>query len=283
MFLASAIQLRTGRNVHKNIEDAVELIHQAADAGADLICTPETTHLMELSSKSLFANVRMQDDEPALETFCELAAKLDIWLNIGSLAIRLSDTKVANRQFLISPEGQIAKTYDKLHMFDVELDNGETYRESKNYMPGDKAVIVPTILGNIGLSICYDLRFPALYRSLAKAGADVMTVPSAFTEATGKEHWHVLLRARAIENGCFVIAAAQGGEHENGRRTYGHSLIVSPRGEILAEADKDPGFIIAPIDIDDVQKARKAIPSLTADRFFNISGIDGSDGLKAVS
>lgn len=262
----ACVQLRTGRDMTRNIAEVCDLITQAAAAGASFIATPETTHLMELSSKALFAQVQSQDEDPGLRAFRALAKDLSVWLLIGSLAIRLSDQKVANRSFVIDSNGDIVATYDKIHMFDVDLAGGESYRESKNYQAGDQAVMAHLPSAKLGLTICYDLRFPYLYRMLAQAGADIISVPAAFTRPTGEAHWEVLLRARAIETGCFVVAPAQGGTHENGRETYGHSLIVSPWGEVLAEAGTDPGVITAQLDLADVAAARAKIPALQHDR-----------------
>jgi predicted amidohydrolase len=200
----------------------------------------------------------------------ELARKLGIFIHVGSLAIKLAPEKAANRSYLIAPSGEIAARYDKIHLFDVDLAGGESYRESRNYRPGEQAVLCDLPWGRLGLTVCYDLRFPALYRALAEAGAIMLAIPSAFTQQTGEAHWHVLNRARAIENGCFVFAAAQGGKHENGRETYGHSLIVDPWGRILAEGGAEPGVVIAEIDLADVAKARARIPSLQHGRRFEI-------------
>ena len=266
MFKAACVQLCTGQSVEQNISSACELIEDAAKAGADLIVTPEMTSLMELSAKRLFAVIVPEDDDPALIAFRKQAADLGRWLLIGSLAVRTGERQAANRSFLIRPDGSIAATYDKIHMFDVDLPNGERYRESGSYSAGSKAVLAELPWGTIGLSVCYDLRFPALYRGLAQRGAGFLAIPSAFTRQTGEAHWHVLLRARAIENGAFVFAAAQGGLHESGRETYGHSLIISPWGEILAEAGTEPGIISADVDPAQIDAARQRIPSLTHDR-----------------
>lgn len=270
-FRVALIQMRCGREVEPNLDAAEAAIRKAASGGAEFVQTPENTSLMELSTKHLFAKTLPEDGNPAVERFVALAAELGLWLHIGSVAIKLSDTKVANRAFLITPQGQIAARYDKIHMFDVDLPGGETYRESKNYQPGEQAVLADLPWGRIGITTCYDLRFPALYRALAQEGADFITVPSAFTKVTGEAHWHILLRARAIETGCFIFAAAQGGTHENGRATYGHSLIVSPWGEILAEGKTDPDVIFADIDTALVGEARSRIPSLQHDRQFRIA------------
>ena len=269
-FDVACIQLRTGNDVAENIKTVTGFIREAASKGADYIITPETSHLMEMNSKRLFASTAHESEEPAIQLFADLAAELKIWLHIGSLAIKLSDTKVANRAYVFTPEGKIAATYDKLHMFDVDLSGGESYRESKNYQPGDHAVTVDMPWGRVGLTICYDLRFPQLYRTMAQNGAGYLTVPAAFTKNTGKDHWHILLQARAIENGCFVFAPSQGGTHENGRETYGHSLIISPWGDILAEAGEDPAIIMAKIDPALIVEARTRIAALQHDRQFDL-------------
>lgn len=271
VFRAACVQLRSGRNVDRNIEEASSLILQAADGGADLIMTPENTSLLELETDRIFANTVAQEDDPALKTFRRIAAEKTKWLLIGSLPIRIAEDKTANRSFLISPEGQIAATYDKIYMFDVDLPGGESYRESKTVKIGDQAVMCDLPWGRLGMSICYDLRFAGLYRAYAQEGAGFLTVPSAFTKTTGEAHWHILLRARAIENGAFMFAPAQGGHHENGRDTFGHSLIVSPWGEILAEGDTDPGVIFADIDPALVEDARRRVPSLTHDKPFSLT------------
>ncbi|HDL16391.1 MAG TPA: carbon-nitrogen hydrolase family protein [Rhizobiales bacterium] len=267
-FRAALVQMRGGRRPEPNLDAAEALIRRAGEGGADYVLTPENTALMELSTRELFANTQPEDGNPGVERFTALARELGIWLHIGSIAVKLSDAKIANRSFLITPQGEIAARYDKIHMFDVDLPGGESYRESKNYRPGEKAVLAGLPWGGLGLTTCYDLRFPALYRALARAGAAFLAVPSAFTRQTGEAHWHILLRARAIETGCFVFAAAQGGDHETGRATYGHSLIVSPWGEILCEAGTDPEVIFADINPALVSDARARIPSLRHDRNF---------------
>jgi predicted amidohydrolase len=270
MFKAACVQLRTGRSMAENIAATSGLIREAAENGADLIMTPEMTSLMELGRTNLFAQIKPQDEDPALEAFRALAAELGRWLLVGSLAIRTGEARAANRSFLIAPDGSIAASYDKLHMFDVDLAGGESYRESASYAAGSEAVTADLPWGRLGLTVCYDLRFPQLYRSLAGQGACFLAIPSAFTRKTGEAHWHVLVRARAIENGCFVFAPAQGGTHENGRETYGHSLIVSPWGEILAEAATEPGVIYADVDPAAVDQARQRIPALRHDRAFSV-------------
>ncbi len=269
-FRASLIQLRSGRTVEPNIEATCTFVAEAVSDGAQYVQTPENTALMELRSKALFEKIEPEEDNKALQAYTKLASDLNIWLHIGGMAIRISETQAANRAFLIAPDGSIKARYDKIHMFDVNLPNGEVYKESKNFRPGNKAVLADLPWGKIGLTICYDIRFPELYRTLAQAGAQILTVPAAFTKPTGEAHWHTLLRARAIENGCFVFAAAQGGDHETGRATYGHSLIISPWGEILAEAGTAPGWISADIDLQEVNNVRQKLPSLQHDRDFEL-------------
>ena len=270
-FRAACIQLNAGDEVVANVAAATELIRMAKSQGADFIATPEMTNLMENRSAELHAKSQSEADDIALPRFCALAQELGIFLLIGSMAIKVSDG-LANRSFLIGPDGAIIARYDKIHMFDVELPNGEIYRESKNYRPGSHARCPTIPLGKaearVGMSICYDLRFPDLYRHYAKLGADILCVPSAFTRPTGEAHWHVLLRARAIECGAFVLAPAQCGTHPRGRETYGHSLIISPWGEVLADGGIQPGISLADIDLDEVVKARSRIPSLRHDRPF---------------
>jgi predicted amidohydrolase len=270
-FRAGLVQMCTGRDVDRNVADASALIREAAGKGARYVQTPEITTLMEMERARLFAAVRPEEGNPAIARFASLAQELGIWLHIGSMAVLLGNGKIANRSLLLSPAGAVHARFDKLHMFDVELPGGESYRESKNYQAGSAGVLAGLPWGTLGLTVCYDLRFPHLYRALAKGGADFLAIPSAFTRQTGEAHWHVLVRARAIENGCFVLAAAQAGRHESGRDTYGHSLIVSPWGEVVAEAGPQVGVIVADIDPGEVEKARRRIPSLRHDRPFEIS------------
>jgi predicted amidohydrolase len=246
------------------------LIGEAKTAGADYVLTPEMTNILAAKREQLFAVAVEEEVDASLATFRELARKLAIYVHVGSLAIKISPDRAANRSFLIDPKGDIAARYDKIHMFDVDLAGGESYRESRNYRPGELAVLADLPWGRLGLTVCYDLRFPALYRALAEGGATVLTIPSAFTKQTGEAHWHVLIRARAIENSSFVFAAAQGGKHENGRETYGHSLIVDPWGRILAEGGTEPAVIMAEIDPAEVANARARIPSLQHGRRFEI-------------
>ncbi|HYK80294.1 MAG TPA: carbon-nitrogen hydrolase family protein [Micropepsaceae bacterium] len=265
----ACVQLRCGDDVMRNVRDAAQIIRAAHKDGAQFVATPENTDLMAQDGGSKLEKTSSEKDSPAVPQFCSLAEELGIWLLVGSLAIKVSPGKTANRSYLIGPNGRVAGRYDKVHLFDVNLPSGETYRESNTVEPGAEAVAVSLPWGRVGLSVCYDLRFPQLYRALAKAGAEILTVPSAFTETTGKAHWHVLLRARAIENTCFVVAPAQGGTHANGRKTYGHSLIVGPWGDILAEAGTDPGFISAELDLGEIAAVRARLPSLHHDRPFS--------------
>jgi predicted amidohydrolase len=269
-FKAAMIQMRSGLTPAANIEAAVRMIGEAKSAGADYILTPEMTNIMEVKRERFFATIVDEEADTSLATLRELARKLGIYIHVGSLALKLTADKAANRGFLIDPKGEIAARYDKIHMFDVDLGNGESYRESRTYRPGEQAVLSDLPWGRLGLTICYDLRFPALYRALAEAGATMLAIPSAFTQKTGEAHWHVLMRARAIENGSFVFAAAQAGLHENGRETFGHSLIVDPWGRILAEGGAEPGVVMAEIDMEEVAKARSRIPSLQHGRRFEI-------------
>jgi predicted amidohydrolase len=269
-FTAAMVQMRTSLLPEPSLEQGIALIREAVRQGADYVQTPEVSNMMQLNRKALFEHLKSEDDDPSLKAYRALAAELKIHLHVGSLALRFSPEKAVNRSFLIGPEGNLLASYDKIHMFDIELPDGESYRESANYQPGETAVIADLPWGRIGLTICYDVRFPALYRALAESGASFLTVPSAFTRKTGEAHWHTLLRARAIENGCFVFAAAQGGLHENKRETYGHSLIIAPWGETLAEGGVEPGVVLAEIDPSRVETARKAIPSLQHGRRFSV-------------
>jgi deaminated glutathione amidase len=269
-FKAAMIQMRSGMMPAGNIETAARMIGEAKSVGADYVLTPEMTNIMEVKRERLFATIVEEEHDTSLATLRELARKLGIFIHVGSLAIKISPDRAANRAFLIDPKGAIAARYDKIHMFDVDLADGESYRESRTYRPGELAVLSDLPWGRLGITICYDLRFPALYRALAEAGATLLAIPSAFTKQTGEAHWHVLIRARAIENGCFVFAAAQGGKHENGRETFGHSLIVDPWGRILNEGGTEPGVVMAEIDLGEVAKARSRIPSLEHGRRFEI-------------
>jgi predicted amidohydrolase len=269
-FTVGLVQMRSGLDPAANLDAATRLIGEAKAAGADYVLTPEMTNIMEVKRERLFAAIVAEEADRSLAAFRELARKLAIHLHIGSLAIKLAGERAANRSFLIDPHGEIVARYDKIHMFDVDLANGESYRESRNYRPGELAVAADLPWGRLGLTICYDLRFPALYRALAEAGSSMLTIPSAFTRQTGEAHWHVLVRARAIENGSFVFAAAQGGRHESGRETYGHSLVVDPWGNVLAEAGVEPGIVLAQVDPAAVAAARARVPSLQHGRRFEV-------------
>jgi deaminated glutathione amidase len=269
-FKAAMIQMRSGLQPGANVDAAVRYIGDAKSAGAEYVLTPEMTNILAANREQLFAAVVEEEADASLATLREVARKLGIYVHIGSLAIKISPDRAANRSFLIHPKGDILARYDKIHMFDVDLAGGESYRESRNYRPGELAVLADLPWGRLGLTVCYDLRFPALYRALAEAGATMLAIPSAFTKQTGEAHWHVLIRSRAIENGCFVFAAAQGGSHENGRNTFGHSLIVDPWGRIIAEGGTEPGVIVAEINPAEVANARARIPSLQHGRRFEI-------------
>ena len=281
-FRAGLVQLRSGCAIPPSLDSAESLIRDAVSRGAHYVQTPENTALMELEPELVLRQVQRESESAPLARFRALAGELGIWLHIGSLGIKVDETRVANRSYLLNPHGEIAARYDKLHMFDVDLPGGETYHESQHYAPGNKAVLADLSLGacrgRLGMTICYDLRFPALYRALATAGANMIAIPAAFTRQTGQAHWHVLLRARAIETGAFVFAAAQGGLHENGRETFGHSMIVSPWGEILAEAGEDPCVVTADIDLALCEEVRARIPSLKHGRPFEIEDAGGSEG-----
>jgi deaminated glutathione amidase len=269
-FTVGLIAMRSGRDPQTNLDALLAAIDQAKRGGAEYVLTPEMTNIMEVKRERLFANILPDETDPTLATLREVARKLGIFIHIGSLAIKASSEKAVNRSFLIDRQGEIVARYDKIHMFDVDLGSGESYRESNSYRAGELAVVADLPWGRIGLTVCYDLRFPALYRALAEAGASFLAIPSAFTRVTGEAHWHVLMRARAIENGCFVFAAAQGGKHENGRETFGHSLVVDPWGRILAEGGTEPGVVLAEIDPAEVVAARAKIPSLQHGRRFEL-------------
>ncbi|HSI41199.1 MAG TPA: carbon-nitrogen hydrolase family protein [Xanthobacteraceae bacterium] len=270
-FRAALVQMCTGRDIARNVAAASALIREAAAAGASYVQTPEMTGTMEESRTALFASLQEEAHDPALAAFRALAAELGIHLHIGSLAVKASEHRAANRSYLIAPDGTIAARYDKIHMFDVTLPNGDVYRESTAYSPGERAVLAELPGIRLGFTICYDLRFPALFRALAEAGAGMIAVPAAFTHTTGAAHWHILLRARAIETGSYVLAAAQGGTHENGRQTFGHSLIIDPWGEVLAEGGTEPGVILADIDPARVNEVRGRIPALDHGRRFELA------------
>jgi deaminated glutathione amidase len=269
-FRVGLVQMRSGRTPAQNVDAATKLIKEAKTGGADYVLTPEMTNILERKREDLFAALAPEEKDRSLAAFRDLARRLGIWVHVGSLAIEVLPQKAVNRSFLIDPKGEIAARYDKIHMFDVDLAGGESYRESGSYRPGELAVAVDITWGRVGLTICYDLRFPALYRALAEAGASFITIPSAFTQQTGEAHWHVLTRARAIETGSFVFAAAQGGRHEDGRDTFGHSIAIDPWGRVLAEGGTEPGVILADVDPSQVAIVRARIPSLQHGRRFEI-------------
>jgi predicted amidohydrolase len=262
------VQLNVGSSIGENVKVTEALIREAAKEGAKFILTPENTcHIRNPAIEKLKSSYYV-DAHPNIEHFSSLAHELGIWLLVGSMTIKISDDKVANRSFLFDNKGKVAATYDKIHLFDVDLSTGESHRESDNVLAGDKAVIANTPWCDIGLTICYDLRFSYLYRHLAKQGAKIICAPAAFTVPTGMAHWEVLLRARAIETGSFILAPAQCGEHEGGRKTYGHSLIVGPWGQVLADAGDSTGLISCDLDLSLVDQARESIPALLHDRQF---------------
>jgi deaminated glutathione amidase len=266
---AALIQLRTPASQAAALAQAEPLIREAVAAGAEFVLTPECSNIVQKNRPKLFEVLATAEDDVCVQGLIALAAELKIWLLIGSALVKREDGGAANRSILVGPDGHVVATYDKMHMFDVDLPTGEKARESEAYTPGEEAVIATTPMGKLGLTICYDLRFPYLYRALAKAGAEIMTIPACFTRPTGEAHWEVLMRARAIETGSFVLAPAQGGFHEDGRGTWGRSIAVGPWGEVLALADHDePGFVIADLDLGAVAKARQAIPALKNERSF---------------
>src|SRR5579863_6809700 len=247
-FKVGLVQMRSGVDPRANLATALAAIEEAKRAGAAYVLTPEMTNILESKRERLFAAITDEESDATLAALREAARRLSIYIHIGSLAVKASPDRAANRSFLIDRRGDVVARYDKIHMFDVDLANGESYRESRSYRAGDLAVVTDLPWGRLGVTICYDLRFPALYRALAEAGASFLAIPAAFTRQTGEAHWHVLMRARAIENGCYVIAAAQGGQHENGRSTFGHSIVVDPWGKVIAEGGTEPGVIMAEID-----------------------------------
>ncbi|MFL5260636.1 MAG: carbon-nitrogen hydrolase family protein [Hyphomicrobiales bacterium] len=274
MFQAGLVQMRSGRDPSRNIADATRFIDDLARRGANLILTPEMTNIIETDRERLKHMVRPEGEDQSVAALSESAKSNRVWLLAGSLALRNTAGMLVNRSLLFDPQGRIQARYDKIHLFDVDLPDGTVIRESAAYASGRDAPIVPLLWGNLGLTICYDVRFPALYKSLALAGADFITVPSAFTRVTGEAHWHVLLRARAIETGSFILAPAQGGLHECGRETFGASLAVSPWGEIIAEADREPGTHMVTLDGAEVDKARRRIPALRHGRRVALSRCD---------
>jgi len=273
-FKAAAIQMCSGVDPEKNAADMTKLVREAASQGAIYVQTPEMTGAVQKDRAGLMAVLKDEANDVIVSTAQELARDLGIHVHVGSTAIALADGKIANRGFLFAPDGNRICTYDKIHMFDVDLDNGESWRESAVYRPGGEARVAELPFGKLGFAICYDVRFPALFRTEAVAGADVLTVPAAFTRQTGEAHWEVLLRARAIENGAFLVAAAQAGVHEDGRETFGHSMIIDPWGKVLASAGgSGEAIVIADIDVDQVKAARAKIPNLKNARDFTLDTV----------
>jgi predicted amidohydrolase len=266
---AALVQLRTPADQAAALAQAAPLVRRAAGEGAQLIMTPEASNILQRDKPLLMAAVRPLEEDEAVQGILALARELKVWILIGSALVKRPDGQLANRSILADDYGQVIATYDKIHMFDVDLPTGERHRESALYTPGDQAAVAETPWGRLGLTICYDVRFPYLHRALAKAGAEMIAVPAAFTRPTGEAHWEVLLRARAIETGSFVLAPAQGGTHEDGRATWGRSTIIDPWGRVLAKADDDePGMIVADLDLSEVAEARAAIPALANERAF---------------
>ena len=275
-FTVACVQTTAGPDVKTNIINASALVREAHKSGATLIVLPEVTNIIDMDRSAMAEKLSAEVDDISLVAFCTLAVELKVWLLLGSLGLKHETAlnaegkpKFANRSFLIGDDGVVRNRYTKIHLFDVDLGAGETYQESKSYEPGNETVVADTPWGKLGMTICYDIRFPHLYRKLAQAGAKFLSIPAAFSRPSGKAHWHVLMRARAIENGCYVFAAAQCGEHGGGRSTYGHSLIVDPWGEILADGGTEIGFVLAEIDTSLVDKVRQKIPSLTHDRDYS--------------
>jgi len=278
VFKAAAVQMRSGTDPRRNVADMEALVREAAGRGAAYVQTPEMTGAIIRDKDARAAAFAPEDKDPVAAAASRLAGELGIYLHIGSTGILRIDGKLANRAFLFGPDGSMLASYDKIHMFDVDLDNGESWRESAAYEAGTAATVIGLPIARLGFAICYDLRFPQLFQAEALAGAEVLTVPAAFTRQTGEAHWHVLLRARAIENGAFVVAAAQGGKHEDGRETYGHSLIIDPWGRVLAEASHDePGVIVAEIDTALAAQTRRKVPNLKNARAFSVSEAAGPE------
>lgn len=271
---AGLVQLTVTDDPAENLPQTVALLRAAAAGGADFVLTPECTNALSSSRDHQRAVFHPAETDPTLIALRNEAARAGVWLLIGSLGVKTADAdgRFANRSFLVAPDGSLHAQYDKIHMFDVNVSETEVYRESAGYRPGTQAVLAETPLGRIGMTVCYDVRFAALYRALAQAGAEILTVPAAFNHLTGAAHWETLLRARAIETGCYVLAPAQTGfhpeRHGKGRRTHGHSLVIGPWGEILSDAGSEPGVTFAEIDLAEVARARARVPSLIHDRHF---------------
>jgi deaminated glutathione amidase len=268
MTKAAIIQMRSSTDMHRNLKDAIEMVREAAAGGASYVQTPEVSNIFEPNKERLKSVVMTPDKDIFVQGFAALAKELGIYLHAGSLALNAGREKLANRSFLFAPDGSVVTTYDKIHLFDIDLPTGESHRESATYKPGEAAVVAKLPEFNLGFAICYDMRFPRLANALANAGANVLTYPAAFTVPTGQAHWHVLLRCRAIETGSFVFAAAQGGTHDSGRATYGHSIAISPWGEVLAEAGDDPDILMLEFDPALSATTRARIPALVHARDF---------------
>jgi deaminated glutathione amidase len=268
-FRAALLQMQTGNDLAANLECVRSMTREAARAGAEFVMTPEYALMMDGSGRVMRERALAADGAPALTELESLARESGVWLLVGSLTLKTAGERMINRSYLLSAEGAVVAFYDKIHMFDATLPTGLVIRESSAYQPGGRAVVADTPWGRFGLTICYDLRFPQLYRALARAGAVHLTVPSSFQRSTGKAHWHPLLKARAIENACFVFAPAMCGEHPGKRETYGHSLVVSPWGEILADGGEAPGIVYADVDVTEVDRVRSLLPSLEHDRAYS--------------
>lgn len=277
MLDVALLQLNAGPEIAPNLDAAEALARQAAKQGARFVLTPENTCHMRARPADKLQTSPWEAEHPALPRFQNLSKELGIWFLLGSIAVKVSDNKIANRSYLISPKGDIVANYDKIHLFDVTLPNGDVYHESQTVQAGGQAVAASTDFGRVGMTICYDLRFAALFRKLALAGSGILTVPSAFTVPTGRAHWEVLLRARAIETGSFVLAPAQTGAHEGGRETYGHSMIVAPWGDIVAQGGAETGIVAATVDLRQIDTARQSIPALQHDRHILGPFTDGND------
>lgn len=270
-FIAACVQVNAGPDIALNLESAASLAYQARSQKAELIAFPENVSLMLKEPDVIKARALTETEHPALPFFINLAIELEVWIVIGSLGIRLKDGMLANRSFLIDPGGEIKARYDKIHLFDASLPGGQRYRESATIRPGNQATLGETPWGALGMTICYDVRFAPLYLALAQAGARFITIPAAFTVLTGRDHWHTLVRARAIETGCYILAPAQCGIHDGARATYGHSMLVDPWGRVLAEAGDSPSVITATFEPDLVDRARSSIPAIFSHRSFRIS------------
>ena len=279
---AAVVQMRSTTDMGENIAAMEALVGEAASAGATFVQTPEMTGLVQGERTAFFEALRDEGDDPVVAAAGALAARHAITLHVGSTPVRVGERMAANRAYLFGPDGTRLAAYDKIHMFDVDLDHGESWRESAVYRPGERAVIARCAGTRIGMGICYDVRFPELAKAYARAGADVLTFPACFTRQTGQAHWHVLMRARAIENGAFVVSAAQGGEHADGRTTFGHSIIVDPWGEVLAEVvGEEPGVAVAELDLARVAAVRAKVPNLVNGRAFEIADVHSEGRVRA--